>query len=54
VISDSNEALKLDPVYVKAINRRAQAYEKENQLNDALYGKWWVGRNERVTEAFLL
>ncbi|KAI8341771.1 hypothetical protein BC941DRAFT_346310 [Chlamydoabsidia padenii] len=37
VIADSNEALKLDPVYVKAINRRAQAYEKENQLNDALY-----------------
>ncbi|ORZ20242.1 hypothetical protein BCR42DRAFT_408316 [Absidia repens] len=37
VIADSNEALKLDPVYVKAINRRAQAFEKENQLNDALY-----------------
>ncbi|KAI8093661.1 uncharacterized protein BX664DRAFT_112005 [Halteromyces radiatus] len=37
VIEDTNEALKLDPEYVKAINRRAQAYEKENRLNDALY-----------------
>ncbi|KAI9301753.1 hypothetical protein BJ944DRAFT_257413 [Cunninghamella echinulata] len=37
VIADTNEALKLDPSYVKAINRRAQALEKENQLEDALY-----------------
>ncbi|KAI8065174.1 hypothetical protein BC940DRAFT_356706 [Gongronella butleri] len=37
VIADSNEALALDPTYIKAINRRAQAFEKENQLEDALY-----------------
>ncbi|CAO3592962.1 unnamed protein product [Absidia cylindrospora] len=37
VIADTNEALKLDPVYIKAINRRAQAYEKQDQLNEALY-----------------
>ncbi|ORX55657.1 TPR-like protein [Hesseltinella vesiculosa] len=37
VISDSNDALLLDPTYIKAINRRAQAFEKENQLEEALY-----------------
>ncbi|ORZ05480.1 hypothetical protein BCR42DRAFT_337937 [Absidia repens] len=37
VIADTNEALKLDPTYIKAINRRAQAYAKQNQLNEALY-----------------
>ncbi|KAF7731599.1 TOM (translocase of outer membrane) complex component [Apophysomyces ossiformis] len=37
VIEDCNEALKLDPVYVKALNRRAQALEKKGQLSDSLY-----------------
>ncbi|KAG0169063.1 TOM (translocase of outer membrane) complex component [Apophysomyces sp. BC1015] len=37
VIDDCNEALKLDPVYVKALNRRAQALEKKGQLSESLY-----------------
>ncbi|CEI99284.1 TOM (translocase of outer membrane) complex component [Rhizopus azygosporus] len=37
VIQDCNEALKLDPVYVKALNRRAHAFEKLDDLENALY-----------------
>ncbi|KAI8809786.1 hypothetical protein BJ742DRAFT_738047 [Cladochytrium replicatum] len=36
VVEDCTEALKLDPKYVKAMNRRAGAYEALNRLNDAL------------------
>jgi import receptor subunit TOM70 len=39
VIEDCNEALRLDPVYVKALNRRAHALEKKGDLENALYGK---------------
>ncbi|KAI8365611.1 hypothetical protein EDC96DRAFT_481304 [Choanephora cucurbitarum] len=37
VIEDCNEALRLDPVYVKALNRRAHALEKKGDLENALY-----------------
>ncbi|KAI9354773.1 hypothetical protein BD770DRAFT_347220 [Pilaira anomala] len=37
VIEDCNEALKLDPVYVKALNRRAHALEKKGDLENSLY-----------------
>lgn len=37
VIADCSEAIKLKPKYVKAYNRRAQAYEKKNDLRSALY-----------------
>ncbi|KAI8881829.1 TPR-like protein [Backusella circina FSU 941] len=37
VIEDCNEALALDPVYVKALNRRAHALEKKVDLENALY-----------------
>lgn len=37
VIADCNEALKLDSTYIKALNRRAQAYEKKGKLSDSLY-----------------
>ncbi|KAL1922728.1 uncharacterized protein VTP21DRAFT_9104 [Calcarisporiella thermophila] len=37
VISDCNEALSMDPVYIKALNRRAQAYEKLEEDESALY-----------------
>lgn len=40
VIEDCNEALKLDPVYVKALNRRAHALEKKGDLENSLYGKF--------------
>jgi len=36
VVSDTTEALKLDPNYVKALLRRAQAYEATDKLTDAL------------------
>lgn len=39
VIQDCNDALKLDPVYVKALNRRAHAFEKLEKYEEALYGK---------------
>ena len=39
VIEDCNSALKLDPVYVKALNRRALAFEKKGELTNSLYGK---------------
>ncbi|KAG2190787.1 hypothetical protein INT46_001339 [Mucor plumbeus] len=37
VIDDCNEALRLDPVYVKALNRRAHALEKKGDLENSLY-----------------
>ncbi|KAL9539931.1 hypothetical protein MBANPS3_009976 [Mucor bainieri] len=37
VIEDCNEALRLDPVYVKALNRRAHALEKKGDLENSLY-----------------
>jgi import receptor subunit TOM70 len=40
VIEDCNEALQLDPVYVKALNRRAHALEKKGDLENSLYGKF--------------
>lgn len=45
VVQDCNDALKLDPVYVKALNRRAHAFEKLDNLENALYGK-----NEKIQE----
>ncbi|KAL6594847.1 TPR-like protein [Neocallimastix sp. 'constans'] len=36
VIADCNEALKLNPNYIKALKRRAQAYEKTKNLELAL------------------
>lgn len=38
VIEDCNAALKLDPVYVKALNRRALAFEKKGEFVNSLYG----------------
>ena len=43
VIEDCNEALRLDPVYVKALNRRAHALEKKGDLENSLYGKYYIG-----------
>ncbi|RUS17097.1 hypothetical protein BC937DRAFT_90417 [Endogone sp. FLAS-F59071] len=36
VIQDCNEALKMDPKYIKALNRRAQAYENKEMLQESL------------------
>ncbi|ORY83781.1 hypothetical protein BCR37DRAFT_378765 [Protomyces lactucae-debilis] len=36
VIRDTTEALRLDPSYVKALNRRAQAYEHAERYQEAL------------------
>ena len=36
VIEDCNKALEIDSEYVKAINRRAQAFEQLNRLTEAL------------------
>ena len=38
VLADCDMALKLDPVYTKALNRRAEALESMDQLEDALRG----------------
>ncbi|KAJ3089658.1 hypothetical protein HK102_005844 [Quaeritorhiza haematococci] len=37
VVRDCSEALRMDPLYVKALNRRAQAYERKDQLVEALH-----------------
>jgi len=42
VLADCDEALKLDPVYTKALNRRAEALEALEQLEDALRGLLFV------------
>jgi len=39
VVKDCDEALALDPKYVKALNRRAMALEGLDKLEDALRGK---------------
>ncbi|KAG9305778.1 hypothetical protein G9A89_001066 [Geosiphon pyriformis] len=36
VIEDCDKALQLDPFYIKALNRRAAAYEQTQQYQDAL------------------
>ena len=38
VVQDCDEALKLNPEYVKALNRRASALEKLGQYENALRG----------------
>ena len=38
VLADCDTALKLDPIYTKALNRRAEALEAMDQLEDALRG----------------
>jgi import receptor subunit TOM70 len=38
VIEDCARAIELDPGYVKAVMRRAQAYEATDKLEDALDG----------------
>ena len=35
-IEDSTKSIELQPQYIKAIRRRAQAYEKTEKLDDAL------------------
>jgi len=35
-------ALKIDKKYVKALNRRATAYEAENKIQDALIGIFFL------------
>ena len=35
-IEDSSKAIELHPVYLKAINRRAELYEKTDKLDEAL------------------
>ena len=42
VLADCDMALKLDPVYTKALNRRAEAHENMEQLEDALRGLHFV------------
>ncbi len=39
VIDDCTTALQVDPTYVKAMLRRANAYEKTERITDALHGK---------------
>lgn len=54
VIADCNEALKLDPVYVKALNRRALAYEKKEQFADSLYGTAYICTRYRYVQGSLI
>lgn len=42
VLADCEMALKLDPIYTKALNRRAEALEAMDQLEDALRGLLFV------------
>jgi tetratricopeptide (TPR) repeat protein len=43
VVQDCDEALKLNPDYVKALNRRATALEQLGQYKDALRGMFSLG-----------
>lgn len=38
VVADCTKAIKLNPNFVKAYIRRAQAYEQQSKLKDALPG----------------
>lgn len=38
VIADCDEALKLDVMYIKALNRRAMAFESLHRFEEALRG----------------
>lgn len=49
VIADCSSAIALKPKYVKAFNRRAQAYEKQGNLRKALYDYTAVCFIERFT-----
>ena len=40
VVKDCDEALALDPHYVKALNRRAVGLEGLARLEEALRGEW--------------
>ena len=42
VLADCDMALNLDPLYTKALNRRAEALEAMDQLEDALRGPLFV------------
>lgn len=45
VVRDCDEALKRDPAYVKALNRRANAFEALDRLPEALRGMFvscWI------------
>ena len=39
VVNDCDEALKIDPTYIKALNRRAGALESLKRYKEALRGK---------------
>jgi tetratricopeptide (TPR) repeat protein len=45
VVQDCDEALKLNPDYVKALNRRASALEKLGQYENALRGMFSLSYN---------
>ena len=54
VVEDCNEALKLNPDYVKALNRRATALEQLGQYEGALRGtsflrQFFVGNHHWLT-----
>ena len=42
VIEDCNNALQMDPLYVKALNRRAMAYEQTSRYEESLHGKMFI------------
>lgn len=39
VLADCNEALRLNPTYIRALQRRAQAHESMGDDSNALFGK---------------
>ncbi|CAG8483479.1 16020_t:CDS:2, partial [Acaulospora colombiana] len=51
VIEDCNSALQMNPYYVKALNRRAMAYEKTSRFEESLHAACIIGdlRNENAT-----
>lgn len=40
VIADCSEALRLNPTYIKALQRRAIAYERSGDAENALFGMY--------------